>query len=59
MTPQPCQCPPECWESGDHLTGCYYRGLLNFLMGQIMKATKGKANPELAKRLLLERLNKE
>jgi aspartyl-tRNA(Asn)/glutamyl-tRNA(Gln) amidotransferase subunit B len=28
-----------------------------FLMGQLMKATKGKANPEVAKALLNERLN--
>ena len=30
---------------------------VGFLMGQMMKATKGKANPEVAKELLNERLN--
>lgn len=30
-----------------------------FLMGQIMKASKGKANPQVAKTLLDEQLNKE
>lgn len=31
---------------------------IGFLMGQIMKATKGKANPKLAKDILQEKLNK-
>jgi len=31
---------------------------LNYLMGQVMKATKGKANPHIVIKLLLERLNK-
>jgi Asp-tRNA(Asn)/Glu-tRNA(Gln) amidotransferase B subunit len=32
-------------------------GLLGFFMGQVMKETNGKANPELAKELLEKRLN--
>ena len=31
---------------------------IKFLMGQIMKETKGSANPELVNKLLLEELNK-
>ncbi len=30
---------------------------LNFLMGEVMKRTQGKANPLLARQLLLERLD--
>jgi len=30
---------------------------LQFLIGQIMKMTKGSANPEIIKKVLLERLN--
>jgi aspartyl-tRNA(Asn)/glutamyl-tRNA(Gln) amidotransferase subunit B len=30
--------------------------LLQFLIGQAMKATKGSANPEMLKKLLLEKL---
>jgi len=29
----------------------------NYLVGQVMKATKGKANPHMVVELLLERLN--
>jgi Asp-tRNA(Asn)/Glu-tRNA(Gln) amidotransferase B subunit len=32
---------------------------LNFLMGQVMKETQGKANPQIVRRLLLERLDAE
>ena len=31
---------------------------IKFLMGQIMKETKGSANPELVNKLLFEELNK-
>ncbi|MGC8839283.1 MAG: hypothetical protein ACP5UM_12805, partial [Anaerolineae bacterium] len=31
-------------------------GALGFLIGQVMKATRGKADPKLAGRLLAERL---
>ena len=31
--------------------------LLNYLLGQVMKETQGRANPILARQLLLERLN--
>ena len=31
---------------------------IKFLMGQIMKETKGSANPELVNKLLLEKLSK-
>ncbi|PTX60792.1 aspartyl/glutamyl-tRNA(Asn/Gln) amidotransferase subunit B [Melghirimyces profundicolus] len=30
---------------------------LGFLVGQVMKATKGKANPQMVNRLILERIN--
>jgi Asp-tRNA(Asn)/Glu-tRNA(Gln) amidotransferase B subunit len=30
---------------------------VNFLMGQVMRATGGKANPEMVKRLIVEKLN--
>lgn len=33
--------------------------LLNFLIGQVMKATKGRANPALVRTMLLERLERE
>ena len=33
-------------------------GLLGYLVGQVMKATQGKANPALVNRLLKERLDK-
>jgi Asp-tRNA(Asn)/Glu-tRNA(Gln) amidotransferase B subunit len=32
---------------------------LNFLMGQVMKETQGRANPQIVRRLLLERLDAE
>ena len=38
----------------------YKNGLdrsIKFLMGQIMKETKGKANPKLANDMLIEELN--
>jgi aspartyl-tRNA(Asn)/glutamyl-tRNA(Gln) amidotransferase subunit B len=31
---------------------------LGFLVGQVMKATKGQANPPLVNKLLLEEINK-
>lgn len=41
----------------DYLGG--KEGALRYLVGQVMKATKGKANPGLANRLLKERLKKK
>jgi len=32
---------------------------VNFLMGKVMQATQGKANPALVKQLILERLDAE
>ncbi len=40
----------------------YYAGktqALGFLMGQVMKATRGQANPQMAKELLTKKLNKK
>ena len=40
----------------------YKNGLdrsIKFLMGQIMKETKGHANPKMANDMLIEELNKE
>jgi len=34
------------------------KGVLGFLVGQVMKATGGKANPKIANKLLTERINK-
>ncbi|MDP2953241.1 MAG: hypothetical protein Q8O76_08015, partial [Chloroflexota bacterium] len=34
-------------------------GALRYLVGQVMRATKGKANPGLANRLLKERLEEK
>lgn len=31
--------------------------ILNFLIGQVMKQTHGKADPQIVRRLLLERLD--
>ena len=31
-------------------------GVINFLVGQIMRATRGKANPQLAEQVLREQL---
>ena len=31
---------------------------IGFLVGQIMKATKGQANPQLVNKILVEELNK-
>jgi aspartyl-tRNA(Asn)/glutamyl-tRNA(Gln) amidotransferase subunit B len=33
-------------------------GVIGFLVGQMMKATRGRANPELAQRLIREELDK-
>ena len=33
-----------------------HEALLNFLIGQVMRETRGRANPDLVRRLLLERL---
>jgi len=41
----------------DYLGG--KEGALRYLVGQVMKATKGKANPSLANRLLKERLKEK
>jgi len=41
----------------DYLRG--KEGALRYLVGQVMKATKGKANPSLANRLLKERLKEK
>jgi len=41
----------------DYLGG--KEGALRYLVGQVMKATKGKANPSLANRLLKERLEEK
>jgi aspartyl-tRNA(Asn)/glutamyl-tRNA(Gln) amidotransferase subunit B len=35
------------------------RGSINFLLGQVMKETKGRANPEIVRRLLEERIGVE
>lgn len=32
------------------------KGLIGFFMGQVMRETKGKANPELTKKLLVQEL---
>jgi len=41
----------------DYLAG--KKPVLRFLVGQVMKATRGKANPKLANELLLEKLKQE
>ena len=32
------------------------KNAINFLVGQLMKATKGKADPQLANKIILQRL---
>jgi len=32
--------------------------LLNYLIGQVMKATSGRANPQIVRKMILERLHK-
>ena len=33
-------------------------GLISFLIGQVMKATSGRANPQIVRTMILERLHK-
>lgn len=47
MTPKPDSPPPPERDSP----------ALNYLIGQVMKKTKGRANPQLVRAMLLERLH--
>jgi len=33
--------------------------LMNYLVGQVMQATSGRANPQIVRTMILERLDKE
>jgi len=46
-------------ESNPQAVADYHEGKqqsLTFLIGQLMKATKGKANPDIARKILIENL---
>ena len=47
------------WDEVDAALSPKQKKVVNSLMGQVMKATKGKADPELARRMIIKRLCEE